>query len=122
MNTEKIELKAVDLKNKVVAMFSPDCMTLEQATKVLESEGLPMQGSNAESCLVFVRDIETQIQSRFGCFEFESPTEGAKYYVEFMLAAFKTKAEIELEAWKSAVIGIESILAEGLEEKESHEQ
>jgi len=115
MNTEKIELKAVDLKNKVVAMFSPDCMTLEQANQCLYSRELTGENSNAEACLAFVKDVEMEIQQRFNAFQFESKAEGAKYYVEFMLAAFKTKAEIELEAWKSAVIGIESILAEGLE-------
>ena len=114
MNTEKIELKAVDLKNKVVAMFSPDCMTLKQANVILYPRDLSAD-SNAEACLFYVKDVELEIQERFNAFKFESSTEGAKYYVEFMLAALKTKAEIELEAWKSAVIGIESILAEGLE-------
>ena len=115
MNTEKIELKAVDLKNKVVAMFSPDYMTLEQANEVLEVIELSAQNSNAEACLAFVKDVEMEIQQRFNAFQFESPTEGAKYYVEFMLAAFKTKAEIEFEAWKSAVLEIDGVLAEELE-------
>ena len=112
MNTEKIELKAVDLKNKVVAMFSPDYMTLEQANEVLEVIELAAQNSNSEACLAFVKYVEMEIQKRFNAFQFESKSDGAKYYVEFMLAAFKTKAEIELEAWKNAVIWIESILVE----------
>ena len=115
MNTEKIELKAVDLKNKVVAMFSPDRMTIEQANEVLEMRELGARNSNAEASLAFVKDVEMEIQQRFYAFQFESATVGAKYYVEFMLAAFKTKAEIELEAWKSAVLAIEGVLAEGLE-------
>lgn len=115
MNTEKIELKAVDLKNKVVAMFSPDCMTLEQANEVLGVSELAAQNSNAEACLAFVKDVEMEIQQRFNAFQFESKAEGAKYYVEFMLAAFKTKAEIELEAWKSAVLEIDGVLADELD-------
>ena len=115
MNTEKIELKAVDFKNKIVAMFSPDCMSLEQANEVLEMSELAAQNSNAEASLTFVKDVEMDIQERFNAFQFESPTGGAKYYVEFMLSAFKTKAEIELEAWKSAVLEIEGVLADELE-------
>lgn len=115
MSTEKIELKAVDLKNKVVAMFSPDCMTLEQANQCLYSRELTGENSNAEACLIFVKDVDSEIESRFNAFKFESPTEGEKYYVEFMLAAFKTKAEIELEAWKSAVLEIDGVLADELE-------
>lgn len=115
MNTEKIELKAVDLKNKVVAMFSPDYMTIEQANKVLEVRELAAQNSNAEASLAFVKDVEMDIQQRFYAFNFESPTEGAKYYVEFMLSALQTEAEIELESWKSAVLEIEGVLAEELE-------
>lgn len=115
MNTEKIELKAVDLKNKVVAMFSPDYMTIEQANEVLEVRELAAQNSNAEASLAFVKDVEMEIQLRFNALSFESNASGAKYYVEFMLSAFQTKAEIKLEAWKSAVLEIEGVLAEELE-------